>query len=672
MARSASPERLDRRRARLVAVFATVALAGSACGATAPAVRPRPEPATRASTRSASEIIAAGLRTCARLGATGVYCWGVSSGEQAPLAPTRVVGVSGAEGALAFARDRVCVLERTGALRCEGAGFAEHARAVFTGGLVLLEGGATVTVGQRQNERFLPVVGPTAVARPVPASASQGWRATAPRWISRGRLLCMHDDDDTQCVASTTEATLDDLVAAGLGQDLGCALRGDGHVVCWGPAMAASREQSVRGGNAADDADAEDDEEDEDDEDEDEEDRSREVLALRVAAAEVAGIADAVELAVGARHACARTARGELRCWGDNARGQLGDGTHDRRSAPVSVDLRDVAAIAAGDSHTCALTADDRVYCWGRNDRGQVGLDAAATTVRDVGLAGVRDVRGGASAGCALLASGEVHCWGGAATLVAGGGTVAADVTQRAPLSESATSISLSSDAVCARLAGGTVRCWGPAWLNGGLTALAGSAGSPVRIDDIAVARRVACARAAGRVACWSERSAFEWLAGVDDAIALRAVGSSVWMLGATGRVACVAPTRPTGASAWQTATSLTGGVALGRQGERPCVLDRHGEMTCDTTSADRRIGAGIEAPAGEGCWRMVDGSLRCRSASLGWPPRHVGRAVPVSGTESCVVLDSARAVCASRSARSGPAAPTDVLSPHLVAIPPE
>lgn len=42
-------------------------------------------------------------------------------------------------------------------------------------------------------------------------------------------------------------------------------------------------------------------------------------------------------LSAGAVHVCARRAAGDVLCWGDNANGQLGDGTLDRRSRPVSV-----------------------------------------------------------------------------------------------------------------------------------------------------------------------------------------------------------------------------------------------------------------------------------------------------------------------------------------------
>jgi alpha-tubulin suppressor-like RCC1 family protein len=80
-------------------------------------------------------------------------------------------------------------------------------------------------------------------------------------------------------------------------------------------------------------------------------------------------------------HACARLGD-RLFCWGANVFGEVGDGTTDDRSSPVSIfdgktDATKLApgnhSVAVGGRHTCALTAKGDVLCWGANHRAQLG-----------------------------------------------------------------------------------------------------------------------------------------------------------------------------------------------------------------------------------------------------------------------------------------------------------
>ena len=140
---------------------------------------------------------------------------------------------------------------------------------------------------------------------------------------------------------------------------------------------------------------------------------------------DVRGLTDGVvALAAGGFYTCALMDAGHgggVKCWGDNAYGQLGDGTRINRTMPVAVSglAGGVSTVVAGLSHTCALTSAGGIECWGDNSYGELG-DGTTTdrgTPADVlGLiGGVSAVAAGDCYTCALLDAdhgGGVKCWG--------------------------------------------------------------------------------------------------------------------------------------------------------------------------------------------------------------------------------------------------------------------
>jgi len=87
-------------------------------------------------------------------------------------------------------------------------------------------------------------------------------------------------------------------------------------------------------------------------------------------------------LSAGHGHTCASSDNGGAWCWGVNGFGRLGNGTTTNQIMAVPVlDLPgNVEQISAGATHTCALVSiterlEDRLelYCWGENTRGQLG-----------------------------------------------------------------------------------------------------------------------------------------------------------------------------------------------------------------------------------------------------------------------------------------------------------
>ena len=66
---------------------------------------------------------------------------------------------------------------------------------------------------------------------------------------------------------------------------------------------------------------------------------------------------------------------GGVQCWGDNFRGQLGDGTRNYRREPgYVVGLQQgVRQVAMGGGSACAMLVSGAVECWGTNYAGQLG-----------------------------------------------------------------------------------------------------------------------------------------------------------------------------------------------------------------------------------------------------------------------------------------------------------
>jgi alpha-tubulin suppressor-like RCC1 family protein len=71
---------------------------------------------------------------------------------------------------------------------------------------------------------------------------------------------------------------------------------------------------------------------------------------------------------------CVVRTNGTVACWGNNDDGQLGDGTFmPRTRAADVVGIRDAVDVAVGFGVACAVHRDGGVSCWGAADRGQLG-----------------------------------------------------------------------------------------------------------------------------------------------------------------------------------------------------------------------------------------------------------------------------------------------------------
>ncbi|MEZ5565193.1 MAG: hypothetical protein R3F24_06580 [Gammaproteobacteria bacterium] len=177
----------------------------------------------------------------------------------------------------------------------------------------------------------------------------------------------------------------------------------------------------------------------------------------------VAGITTAIAVTAGFEHSCALLNTGDIRCWGRNDEGQLGNGGTSNTNTPVAVvGISNATAIAAGNFHTCARLATSQIKCWGRGDEGQLGNGLFAdslTPVDAINDNAALTVTAGGYHNC-LLAAGFVRCWGRGDLGQIGNGAF-----QNRPDAQSILNSALAVDAgrshTCAVRADGSLQCWG-------------------------------------------------------------------------------------------------------------------------------------------------------------------------------------------------------------------
>ncbi|MEO0493705.1 MAG: S-layer homology domain-containing protein [Actinomycetota bacterium] len=131
------------------------------------------------------------------------------------------------------------------------------------------------------------------------------------------------------------------------------------------------------------------------------------------------GLASVVDVAVTGTSRCFVIADGTVECWGNNSRGQLGDGTETGRNelAPIP-GLTDVKELEAGSSNFCALHYDGTVSCWGYNRYAQIGNGTygigqdTSVPAKVLGIDDAVAVEMGRLQTCVVHESGDLSCWG--------------------------------------------------------------------------------------------------------------------------------------------------------------------------------------------------------------------------------------------------------------------
>ena len=319
--------------------------------------------------------------TCA-ISAGALYCWGDNSAGRLGIGdfdiartttPVRLGGASDWSHVSAFHR-HTCAVRMDGSLWCWGRG-----------------GQGRLGLGTTSDH-----------AAPQPVVSSIAWLVVSTGFghtcaiASDGALWCWGangygevgtgDPGVAHLVPQPVGAAASDWRAVSAGTNFNCGLR-DGHAVwCWGSNM--ERQQ----------ADA---------------NTSLVVPAPRM----LESIDSAVQIAAGSEHACVIRADRRLWCWGDNRAGQLGvgDSVRDSESAREVMPGSTWALVAAGGHETCGITTDGALWCWGENTRGQLGqgdVDVERHVPARVGTDEYAEVAVGGAHACARRLDDALFCWG--------------------------------------------------------------------------------------------------------------------------------------------------------------------------------------------------------------------------------------------------------------------
>ncbi len=323
-------------------------------------------------TETATQIASGSSHTCVALSGGGVRCWGANDWGQLGQGDTTVrngpaptISFSSPVKALVAGGSETCAVLENGSVRCWGAN--------GSGALGLA---TTEHVSRTQAATALGAVSIGGTASSVVVGA--GFVCAT---LATGSPICWGNNDlgqlgrgDTTSIgatetpaAATPPATpilptsrTTNLMASGASHT--CARLDNGYLECWGSNLAGQLGLGLAASGTSmyigdDEAPA-----------------TSGVLVLT----------DVSKVFAGNASTCAKLVTGALRCWGLNTKSQLGYGDITNRggtSATRPASLPDVSfgsgitatTVALGASHSCALLSNGEVRCWGRNHLGQLG-----------------------------------------------------------------------------------------------------------------------------------------------------------------------------------------------------------------------------------------------------------------------------------------------------------
>ena len=293
---------------------------------------------------------------CALLDTGGVKCWGYNGYGQlgdgtttTATAPVSVSGLTSGVASISVGYGSSCAVLTSGALKCWG----RNDQGQIGDGTTTHRNTPTTVSGLSSGVKLVGVGNLHACAALISGGA-KCWGDS-----SSGEL------GDGQRIASRTPVSvfgLTEVVSAiSSGGPFTCILLSTGEMKCWG----SNSNGQIGSGSGSN---------------------------YHPAPVTVSGLSSGVTaIATGNNHACALLNSGGMKCWGYNGIGHVGDGTTTDRSTPVNVSglTSGVSAIAAGQNASCAVLTSGDVKCWGDNTRGRLGDGTTTQRLTPVSVLGL-------------------------------------------------------------------------------------------------------------------------------------------------------------------------------------------------------------------------------------------------------------------------------------------
>lgn len=327
------------------------------------------------------QLVAGNRHTCALLQSGLVVCWGSNFAGQLGYGHTRNIGdgepvtasgyvtLGGLATKIAAGSDHTCAILQSGAVRCWGSnslGQLGHGTTFPIGDDETVASAGNVDLGPGVTVQQL-ALGALHTCALLSSGKVRCWGYNAHGQLGYGHTNHLGDNEGISTLPDVSlTGSVRKLVARGLHT---CALTFSGTLRCWGyNAYGQLGQQVAVSSNWGDEA--------------------HELPSTLPG--DIHTGAPITDVVSGEYHVCAQSSDGQLKCWGYNAHGQLGDGGFYQsmpRPPTTGVNLDGVSAhrIAAGLFHTCALRSNGTVRCWGSGDSGQLGRGSTANSATATG-----------------------------------------------------------------------------------------------------------------------------------------------------------------------------------------------------------------------------------------------------------------------------------------------